>query len=547
MRVRKKLGPKKTQPSVDSDSSHEEHERAWDRDVFSVFSHPGQIQGNITVAKLLPYLQLYQTWFYGYWPVLSVAHLMLRLVDNSQGLKRGRIVLTEKTAMPYALCCSVAAAIATQISFVSAKERVLNIENVLPAKVYADEAIRVRQLFDCTANPRILTLLSLFFLYAHFVNQKGRTAQAIMYLRESISMCQILGFHDPGKYIDKSVAEVHRWKKIYYMLLITERFMCFEDGMPVILDACIEFPSLANEEYPGLLVGFAELAKVFSVPDKNFFGAVNRSLYLHDPLDKKWWILDVQTRLLQPLSAVKISDSQKLNILLSQLWIQAIAWHITLQSGLLQSNAEHTHCFAVDFPMKIASDFLVATKDLPSFAFESNGPGICVKLLEIANALTFALPGSKNTYSIVDNLELVFNLVNKFKNDVTLPVDVFNKVASILCSFKNTVPRPIVQERFAEKAYKEGDKIYEVREKFPKEDKVLEIKEFEEPAFVDGVTEKREVGLSPLLDFPSMTPDFSGLLLPMMLLYASGGDVVLGMGLPNGLALVVGVRQRREE
>lgn len=477
-RVRKKLGPKgirrtaglefflrlltagppnEEEGLASSDSRHFGHQTSHEEphdDLLKCFEHlPNKCKSLITIDALLPYLQVYQTWFYGYWPVLSVADLMLTMRYNTTNYQLQTIELTEDNAMTYALACAVCAAIATQLSFVSLPSNI-DIQGGLPPQVYADEARRVRNLFDYSADPDVVTLLSSFFLYAHYVNHKGRATQAIVYLREAISICQILGFHDPATYANMSVAEIHRWKKIYYMLLVTERFMCFEDGMPVILESSIELPLLESEEYPGLLAGFTELVKVFSIPDKNFFGEINdmggdmkmgilRNSFQGQGVDeKKKCIQRVQDQLIKPVgSHIKISDSQTLNIRLSQSWIQAIAWHITSDNGLTRHLNDDHDCFSVDFPLKIARDFLGETSGLPSFAFESNGPGICVKLLEIANSLTFAIHKSSKQYSMAETLEGIFGLVNQFKNDVTLPLNVYNKVASLIASFKNSVPR----------------------------------------------------------------------------------------------------------
>lgn len=456
VRIRKKSGPKRGRihgESYQELSTFVPGPTGEREELFLLFQHPAQY-ATIPVDKLLPHLQVYQTWFYGYWPVLSVAHLILTLVGNAQMESAHFLQLTEHNAMSYALCCSVCAFISTQVTFVSNREKVLDVQNTLPAAVYAEEARRVRNLFDYSQEPNILTLLSSFFLYAHYVNSKGRTNQAIVYLREAITISQLLGLHDPSTYVGKSAAESHRCKKIYYILFITERFMSFEDGIPVVLDPCISFPLLENEEYPSLLVGFLELIKVFSVPDKNFFGEINQKSgqnklqvfrdYLQGQRveEKRKWILDVQTKLGQPFKiGDKMSDSHKLNVKLLQSWIQAIAWHITQENGLLRNNtAAGDECFAVDFPFKIARDFLEASKDLPPFAFEANGPGISVKLLEIANSMTLALSNSNKKMVVSDGLSYIFLLVNRFKNDVILPADVYNKVANLI-SACHGVPR----------------------------------------------------------------------------------------------------------
>lgn len=410
---------------------------------------------SIPVDKLLPCLQVYQTWFYGYWPVLSVADLMLTLVGNSDMDELcNYFLLTERNAMSYALCCAVCATILTQMTFVLSKIKLLNIHAYLPAEQYAADAKRVRHLFDYTSSPDVTTLLTSFFLYTHYVNVKGKTGQAIMYLREAITACQLLGLHEPTTYVNKSSAEVHRYKKIFYMLIVTERFMCFEDGLPVILDPVIEIPSLQNEEYPSLLVGFTELVRIFAVPSKGFFGQLNQNrgnldlvAFRHTTQDKaieekKLWVMNVHRKLNEPLSdAIQVSDSQKLNIVLSKAWIQAIAWHIASDDGLISQTPDSLNYLSVQFPLKIVNEFLLAVEHLPLFAFESNGPGICVKLLAIANSLNRAFLHNRGNVLMVDRLNTIFSLVTRYKNDVSLPTDIYISVATTILNVKTTVPR----------------------------------------------------------------------------------------------------------
>lgn len=436
-----------------------------------LFEPQSPYQARITVDKFLPYLQIYQTYFYGYWPVLSVAHLVLTIVDiNDASQHHAHFELTAENAMPYALSCAVCAAIATQMLFVLYKDHALSIADPTSGAAFAEESRRIRGLFDYMARPRVTTLLSSFFLYAHYVNNKGCGSQAIMYLREAILMAQMMGFHEPEKYVDKSAAETQRWKKIYYMLLVTERFMCFEDGVPVILDACIEFPTLDNEEYPSLLAGFTELIKVFSVPDKKFFGEVNQksrnAFGMLQPLQNsqsteeiRRWISRVQRDLNVPIEACsKVSDAQKLNILLSRLWIQSIAWHITSEHQLLHQLDLADDCFSVDFPLHVTRDFLRATSGLPQFAFEANGPGICVKLLEMANSMTFAIGRSQKKMMMAELLHEIFLLVSKFRNDITLPVNIYDKVRQTIACFKHAVPRVLPMPEYAERV---ADKLNE--------------------------------------------------------------------------------------
>lgn len=435
-RVKKKCGPKrihkKTQESI---------QRLCLGSGVLLDGSPKML---LTVDKLLPYLQIYQTWYYGVWPVLSTARVMADLVNGSEGFQSP---LTMENAPVYALACSVCAAIGTQLDFLSDNTFKFDIPMGIAAEEFAKESIRIRTLNDYRLVPSAESLLTSFFLYDYYGNTKGGKMAAIMYLREALSIAQILGLHDPKTYVNRSTAGVHRLKKIFYLLLVTERYMCISDNIPVILESSIPYPSLEDEEYPELLHGFTELVRIFSTPDKAFFDrlAVERSssssnskkqMYQFSNPPSRTWIINVQDHLQKSSVSPSTSDTQKLNIILSQHWIRALGWHIANQNGLLLKDSNDNNCLNPQFPLQIAKDFLSSTDKLSQFAFESNGPGICVKLLEIASALADSVSGSMihkyDTYNAYDALGSIFRLVTDFLCDIIMPNNLYNKIDSFI-------------------------------------------------------------------------------------------------------------------
>lgn len=399
-----------------------------------------------TVDKLLPYLQVYQTWYYGVWPVLSVAHIVVKIVQKD-GNEDTQVDLERDTA--YALACSVCADIAMQLTFLSDTLHVRDMPTGIEAKDFADEAIRFRTRINYRLNPTIDILLSSFFLYDYYVNVNSHRTVAITYLRESLTFAQILGLHNPKTYFNQTPASVHRMKKIYYLLMITERFLCIEENIPVLLTPTIPFPALEDEEYPEILSGFTELVRIFSIPDKSFFDKLaeensnssnlklfQKSLFQLSNPPTQNWIVNVQNNLQNVSISPIIPDTQKLNIILSQHWMRALGWHIANQNDLLIRDSNEYHCLNPQFPLHIAKEFLKSTENLSLFAFESNGSGVCVKLLEIANALADSVSGSTvykyDTYNSYDALGAIFQLVGKFKRDILLPVDLYNKIDTII-------------------------------------------------------------------------------------------------------------------
>lgn len=399
-----------------------------------------------TVDKLLPYLQIYQTWYYGVWPVLSIAHLVAKMVQD-EGKEQPELNTEVDTA--YVLACSVCADIATQLTFLSDTLHVRDMPTGIEAKDFADEALRIRSRINYRLNPNIDTLLSSFFLYDYYVNVKDYKSVAITYLRETLTFAQILGLHNPKTYFNQAPASVHRMKKIYYMLMITERFLCIEENIPVLLTPSIPFPALEDEEYPEILSGFTELVRIFSIPDKSFFDKLaeessnssnlklfQKSLFQLSNPPTQNWIVNVQNNLQNVSISPLIPDTQKLNIILSQHWMRALGWHIANQNELLIRDSDDNHCLSPQFPLNIAKEFLTSTENLSQFAFESNGSGVCVKLLEIANALADSVSESTvykyDTYNSYDALGAIFQLVGKFKKDILLPVDLYNKIDTII-------------------------------------------------------------------------------------------------------------------
>lgn len=467
VRVRKKTGPKKMQPppvfgATSSDDRGQRSRSSQDgrpqadgaplpaqsNSDRSPSAEPAASSQFIPMEKLLPFLQVYQTWYYGVWPVLSVAHLVSRIVYDPAG------GLNPESADAYGLACAVAAAIARQVTFMSSNSH-MNLPNDILAQKLAAEALRVRKLFDERLQVTQDSLLAAFFLYVYYVNIRGGVSASILYLREAISIAQILGYHDVNNYNTWTATRTHRCRKIYYMLLVTERFMCIEDKLPVVLDATIPFPSLEDEEYLGLLSGFTELVKIFAIPDKRFFDkfievltssdvtSVARTFDIRSQSMLRRWIEGVQTQLERIEISGSIPDSSKLNLLLSQHWMLSLAWHISRNNGLLLKVDNPHDILSPLFPVRVAHNFLAQSENLPMIAYESNGPGASVKLLELGSALADAILEALvyrfDTNHAYDALNRIFRFINVLKNDVTMSQSEYNRLFQLLCNRSMTL------------------------------------------------------------------------------------------------------------
>ncbi|EGW35821.1 uncharacterized protein SPAPADRAFT_59026 [Spathaspora passalidarum NRRL Y-27907] len=429
------------------------------------------------ISTILKYLDIYQKMFYGIWPVLNINRLISQLISINFHED-----MTREASIIYTQVLAICGAISMQVTFLTEKAKLIQGQGI-DAESCIKECIAIREKFNHKLDLDDDILTTSLFLYEYYINTSGGTKAAMLYLREAISMAQIMGLHDTATYNNKTAGEIHRLRKLYYMLMITERYMSIEDGLPVILDACIPFPSLEDEEYPDLLTGFTELLKLFSVPDKSFFDKMVQirkmssnmeflSNFFHEsstPPSQRW-LVDVDKRLDNIKVLNFISDIQKVNILLSKHWMKSLNWHIAYKNGLLDKDSTEENSLSLTYPKTIAHEFLKSVTNLPIFAFESNGPGVVVKLLEIAQGLADSINDmalvreNYNSIPIHDTLHSIFTLIAKFKTEVTLPTELYRRIETMVNSY--SVPRPIgyLEELSSESDQSEDNQYSRFRE-----------------------------------------------------------------------------------
>jgi hypothetical protein len=79
------------------------------------------------------------------------------------------------------------------------------------------------------------------------------------------------------------------------------------------------------------------------------------------------------------------NDIQKVDIVVSQHWMRSLAWKLSIQSGYVMLNSKRE--MNVTYPLEIAQDALGGLSKFSPEAFEVHGPGMEVKIYEIANVL----------------------------------------------------------------------------------------------------------------------------------------------------------------
>lgn len=313
-------------------------------------------------------LRMYAENLYGIWPLLNAENLIQRLENDPNDPEI------------YALATALSGATLSNLNQVIVHESLLE---PLGAESFIRESKRVRSTFDYMESVTLNTTLTSYFLHIFYGRQSLRTQTAIFYIREAITFAQLFGMHIEDTYSRYPINDQQVMRKLYFLLFMTERYLCINDGLPTVLES-ISLPITENEEIPEKVSGFLNLVTLFSTPGTDFFS--KWTSHSSNVSINRERLLLIQHALQRPLENPDCSDDiQKVDIVVSQHWMRSLAWKLSIQLGYVMLNSKRE--MNVTYPLEIAQDALGEVSKFSPEAFEVHGPGMEVKMYEITNVL----------------------------------------------------------------------------------------------------------------------------------------------------------------
>lgn len=239
-----------------------------------------------------------------------------------------------------------------------------------------------RQQFDDLSGRDIFRIMTYYCLLRCF-SQSSDVRNSYRLCREAIGLVIVAGLHREKAYESLSFREQQLLRKVYYLLLLTERYYSVYVHCVTSLDTTIAPPQPEFVTDPRLsLDSFFEMIRVFTVPGKCFFDALatesTSGSCTEDSLKKIWKELHTTSLEIEPWSYGYVDIS------FSRHWIRALAWKLVFQMNGTKffSNANNAHIL-----VEIAKDMLNDIFLTPNNLYVVHGPVIPMKALEIANAL----------------------------------------------------------------------------------------------------------------------------------------------------------------
>lgn len=239
------------------------------------------------------------------------------------------------------------------------------------------ECQRVRNLQLAGSSANLNTLRIPFFLHVYHENLEPGGIKSLLYLREAITLAQIMHLHRESSYTSLPPSEQQIRRRILWLLFVTERGVAMLHKLPVVLKPSTVFPSTDNisgdDSY--ILHAFGKLASLFWVFDQSgaFDILQNESSLFNGGMESaNRTCLEILQKRLQdiPVERESSNDIQRADICVTRSWMRAVLWRANMSRGRFSSLTDMAS------PVMIARDFLSVISGVPKVAIEAHGPSM---------------------------------------------------------------------------------------------------------------------------------------------------------------------------
>ena len=227
----------------------------------------------------------------------------------------------------------------------------------------------------------------------------GKDNSAWFYIRESMTMLQILRLHEEGTYqgLDSEYSKFCR--RSFWLLFITERGYALQRHRPLTLQLTIALPTVDPGPEATILSGFLDLVSLFQHFDESFMTLWNMSGSDSSPQA----LIQLQEILKTAIpDGSDRTEIQQADLRVSRQWLRTLVWQLCVSKGFLSSQSSD-ESMSFQYPISIARDVVQVARSLPVKAFEANGVGLLEKVFDIGCSLSDVLllnPDAVNSSSM---------------------------------------------------------------------------------------------------------------------------------------------------
>ncbi|KAL4959565.1 Zn(II)2Cys6 transcription factor [Aspergillus stella-maris] len=338
---------------------------------------------SLSINAILSLLYIYHVRVYPVWPIVDVDALISALQRD----------LERKDHETIALATGLAAATVAQLRL---GENCLSGESV-SASALAAQCQEARRAFDYRSKVNLNSVRTAFFLHVYYENQQPGGSESVLYLREAITLAQMMYLHREASYSRLDPEEQQLRRRVLWLLFVTERGVCILHKLPVVLKTDTSMPRIeADDELQVLpaflkllaLFKFFEQSRMFDIVEDYHLGLdtpMSSAAATDSPLDEI-----LQDRFRDGSGGLdQVSDVQRADIVVTRHWMRILTWKALSHHQIRDSRAQWS--LSPVFPLVVARDLVNVVFQLPRAALQAHGLGMQLKLHEIASSLADAV------------------------------------------------------------------------------------------------------------------------------------------------------------
>lgn len=209
-------------------------------------------------------------------------------------------------------------------------------------------------------------------------------SRAFYFLREATTLLLIFHPEDTPDLRTRALAD-----RLFWVLLISERSHAIRYRRPVTLQVKADTPS-PDASDPSL-AGFRDLAALFRPLDTSFIALIDQEAEPSFPPSPSSFAR-IETAINRAVDhTADLRDTQKANLRVTQLWLRIILWQVRLRLGHLSDvtltpgpGAPSSSSLTYLYPLEVAREATLSTRDLPISCLAVHGVGLTEKLFDIA-------------------------------------------------------------------------------------------------------------------------------------------------------------------
>ncbi|PYH34501.1 putative C6 transcription factor (AmyR) [Aspergillus neoniger CBS 115656] len=245
------------------------------------------------------------------------------------------------------------------------------------------EAVRARKDCDPVDGMNIESLLTSFFLFASYGNL-DRQDHAWFYLCQATSMVFTLALHRESSYVDLSIEEAEERRRVFWLLFVTERGYALQQAKPVMLRNSIRKPQVLCSEDPILAYGFINLISIFEKLTVNLYDWVSAGGM--DGSSEMPPTSAIQSSLCNAISVDGVSEIQKVDILITQQWLQTVMWKLSMTRAT-QPGSRDEAVLPFHLPVLVGKAVMNVIGAASQGAVDAHGIGMEQKLFDLGSSV----------------------------------------------------------------------------------------------------------------------------------------------------------------